>query len=798
MMQDPPPPPPGFQVVGAGQNVPPPPPGFRIVGEAPRPQTRPQARPAPQAAPVASPQTAQPQMQAAPMQDAPAGPDWVDGEYVGQVVRPRQEGLSPEAQAAADRYAQANPNDTGFRTVEYGQPGYPGSNSRWDDASQTYVALTPEEVKAKKAYEAVLQQERDAAARAQEMGIRHYSEPDFFDQMTAPLNDEMAAVVGYGKQGIGNLLRQLTGREVEVSAADRARAYSTLSREGQREFERENPAQALVGGLLGGLAVTPAAGAVSTAGGRILQAGALGAATGAAGGEGVGGRVGGAALGGALGAGLGVVGEAIPASSGLLSRQIDRARMPSMVRANRSERQVGGALARALERDKIDAATMVQNIDNLSPGRLPFEAGGENVVGLAETIAQVPGQARTDITRGLLARQDDASNRIATRIGESFGAEGNGFQVLRESIKARGAQAETGMAAMADEVVPLDTASVRALRSSLSSKAVKDAATDALADLTDESAAVANRLFGLGDEVIDNPAGANLTIRQAQDISYALKEAASRAYRGGFNSRGEALQNLSTAIRGNARDRVPAYNQWLRDFGDASDTIDALRVGRNVMAKANEKNAMSAPELRARWSEWSDAAKENYRLGVGEAILDQARSQGGVTAMRKLLKNEELADRVRIAFGTDDAFAKFMQAADEEVAMQGINNQVLAGSQTARRQAGRADLEQQGFNPLDMVDAVTSIGNPVAMGQRALKELTKRLPRNDRSIIGNEELNGLLGSALTDPDVMRRLLSETSVRENATRRARQLGLLNIPGVTAAGQDRARGLLRTNP
>jgi hypothetical protein len=347
------------------------------------------------------------------------------------------------------------------------------------------------------------------------------------------------------------------------------------------------------------------------------------------------------------------------------------------------------------------------------------------------------------------------------------------------------------MAQIGDRAVELDDRAILALRQGLASRAVKDEAVNAAADMSPDASAAANRLFGLSDDVLDNPAAASLTIREAQDISYALKEAASRAYRGGFNTRGEALKNLSNAIRGAAR-QDPDYAKWLKDYGDTSEVIDSLRRGRNIFAGATEKNAMSAAELRDMWSDMSAPARDNFRVGVGEALLDRARSQGGVGAMRRLLRDREIADRVRIAFDSDDAFESFIRSASDEVGMQDVANQVLGGSATARRVAASADLNAQEGAPL--LDAAGALLGDVSSGasllRRVGREALSRIPRKDRSILGNEETNALLARALRDPDFVRQLLSDVpgATTQDASRLARALA--NRPRGSVTGQSAA--------
>lgn len=693
-----------------------------------------------------------------------------------------------------------------------------GRTQAFDEASHAYYDVTPEQVATIQGRLSAEQKERISRAEGGGIYLARADEArkdrlledagsgrelDITDQFTAPLNDELGWAAGYGMQATDNLIRRLTGRDVEIGAIDRARAVRDISLEDQTQFERDRPAEALAGGLLGGFAFAPAKGAqVPGLLGRLGQAGGVGAAYGAAEGDGVLGRVQSGAASGALSvATAGALESLAPAAGGVIGA-VERARAPAGAFPSGQDRRVGGAIERALQRDGMTPQEFGAALPARAEGRLPFEAGGENLVGLAETMAQAPGQARASLLRAVGERRDNASNRVSTRLADSFGAQGNGFQAIRQRIAARSAEAEAGMAPIANVVVPLDDASVLAFRSRLSSRAVRDAAEEAIADMSPEGSAAANRLFGLGDQVLDNPGAAQITVREAQDISYALKEAASRAYRGGFNSRGEALQTLSTSIRQNARDRVGGYDDWLKSFGDASEAIGAMRTGQNVFARANERNAMSAAELADQWSGWSAAARENYRLGVGEAVLDRVRGNGGVPAMRRLLRDNELADRVRIAFDSEDAFLRFMRSADDEVSMANVDQQVLGGSPTARRLAGAADVNEQSFGPMDALDFATDLTSPVAFGRRAVKEVAGRLPKRDRSILGDEELNGLLGRALTDEAEMTRLLNLMQARPDLSasisQRLRGLGLLSAPGAVAGGQERARGLLTATP
>jgi len=155
-----------------------------------------------------------------------------------------------------------------------------------------------------------LQQERERLERYRQLGIRGYDSPGFTDQFTAPINDEVAWASGYGMQGAENIARNLTGRPVEVSALDRARAMRQISNEGQDRFARERPVQAFTGGLLSAVAVAPARGAaIPGLIGRLGTEAGLGAAYGAAEGDSLSDRLSGAGFGAGIGLALGGAGE---------------------------------------------------------------------------------------------------------------------------------------------------------------------------------------------------------------------------------------------------------------------------------------------------------------------------------------------------------------------------------------------------------------------------------------------------------------------------------------------------------
>lgn len=458
----------------------------------------------------------------------------------------------------------------------------------------------------------------------------------------------------------------------------------------------------------------------------------------------------------AAGAGLGVVGGEVlrAAAPRAVGAVLNMAGVPlRQSGATAGEVRVAESIRRAMDRDQVP----------FSPGGpdLPFQAGGENLAGLAEVVAQSPGAGARIVRQAVRDQQAGATGRIKDETGKALGGDGSYFARLDEARAARRAGANEGMSKLGDNEVRLDENSTLALRSDLARGAVREQAMNALASADPEVRAAGARLNRLYDDLLDNPGGQTITVRDAQNISKSLLDAADDAYKSGNGSRGQALKSLGKAVRENAatpeRGGFAEYGDWLKKYAEDSDAIDALEAGKNVLSG---KVDVSAETLRRDFAKWSDAAKENYRVGVGEAILDAVRRKGGVVEARQLLKNEEVADRIRLAVPNDKSFDDFMKAIEAEVRRADINNRVVGGAPTYARQAARADLEAQGANGIDIladnIDTMTSIPR---MSGKALKAALKAIPKNDQSVIGDPAANEALARALTDPNEMTRLLN---------------------------------------
>lgn len=258
----------------------------------------------------------------------------------------------------------------------------------------------------------------------------------FSRSLTAPLQPSFDGWFANAAQRVVNLKRRLSGEPIEYTGDDAGRAWADTERYHNRLYAEKHPGMSILGGFLGGSAAGPAEAGVGllpnlgkTVAGRLTMATGFGAGEEAAAAE-PGHRLEGALKGGATGA---VVGGAFEAGAPLVSRAVSaaRSRFLGAPRFTSPERKVATAIQRAVDRDGVP-------LRNPVPGQMPFETGGENLAGLAESAGQAPGAARQQAVGTLTARRQTLGQRVID------GVHGITGQNLATALDEIGAQAAAG------------------------------------------------------------------------------------------------------------------------------------------------------------------------------------------------------------------------------------------------------------------------------------------------------------------------------------------------------------------
>jgi len=464
---------------------------------------------------------------------------------------------------------------------------------------------------------------------------------------------------------------------------------------------------------------------------------------------------------------------------------------PKRVAPTPVERKVATAVERAIQRDAMTPADVMARTEKGVPA---FHAGGENLTSLAEVAAQSPGSARRVLRSAVRDYSATAPTRVKADIATELGGRGDYFATMEAKQAQRAAKAkpllEEAFAAPIDPVVFSDK--VQPILGRLPKGSLEQA--------YDIARREGRNPVDMGFEVSpasgDIPAMVTVKNPTTETLHYVKKgiDQTLEQYRNPVTREldlsGSPGAQVDSQVRKTLartmRDINPKYDEGMKVWGDESERLNALELGRNVFSP---KMDMKAERLKGMVDDLSEAARDDFRKGVGEAVLDRVRgSRGDVGVMRDLLKNEEFGDRVALAFPDDASFARFMESAAKRVAEQDRNNQVFGGSPTYARQAARADLEAEGNPAIEMAADVLTLDGK-ALGKKAL---SAGLKSRNPSIISNPMMNELLGRVMADPDELTALLNLLQAsRASSASRAAIARQAAVPALTQAAAQKDR-------
>ncbi|WP_129610077.1 MULTISPECIES: hypothetical protein [Rhodoplanes] len=511
-----------------------------------------------------------------------------------------------------------------------------------------------------------------------------------------------------------------------------------------------------VAGAVGGaIAAAPVLGPVAAAAGvsrlpALARAAGAGAAGGAAFGAGEaepGQRLEGGGQGALVG---GVVGAAAPSvirgASSLGGRMIEAV----SPRAN-----VAADLRRAITRDADTPEALIQRADDLQAVRPAVatlaDAGGENVRGILERVAQTPGAGRTTVVPALTGRQQGQAARMANDLRTLTGAHQTARQAIDEVIASRSADAAPlYRAAYEAGDRPIITPGLEALTGS---PAVTRAMAAAVRNGQDRATADGIGAFRPGVTITDDgrvlfnrgptgaPAYPNL---QLWDYTYReLRDAGAELTRQGRASQGAALTQIAARMRDELDRAVPEFQAARNAWAGPSRFLEAIEAGRAI-------TRVSSEELLPRLTSMSAAERDGFRLGaVSEIVRRMGSDPARLGDMTKYLRSPEMRAKVAAIMPTPEAAQTWARRLDFEVDASGLTGRALGNSATARRLAERADAE--GIVGDLVLDAMTG-----SHGASMLRRVLATGPRWLRDTL-RSRADGLLAEILTDPDAAQRL-----------------------------------------
>jgi len=184
------------------------------------------------------------------------------------------------------------------------------------------------------------------------------------------------------------------------------------------------------------------------------------------------------------------------------------------------------------------------------------------------------------------------------------------------------------------------------------------------------------------------------------------------------------------------------------------------------------------------------------RLGVARGVSDQLRGGNPQRIMRAISQDQVLQDRLRAAFGDDDAFRAFMGAAKGEAAQQQSYNGILSGSRTtplreditaANDSAGDGDVLDKALNIAKRRLGGQSFKSQAVHGALNLVDKTRTPALSDPAV--SQLLGEVLFKGRAARDVINEAIAQRVISPNDA--LRLMPILSAAGGASAGRPRAR-------
>ncbi len=514
-------------------------------------------------------------------------------------------------------------------------------------------------------------------------------------------------------------------------------------------------AAAPVAGLAAGTKVAQAASRLPQA----LRFAGLGAAEGALAGSGEateGNRLAGAAGGAAIGAPIGAAAPAVVRGVSNFAGGIRNAISP--------QANVSADLARAIVRDADTPASLLQRATDISatrPGVATLaDAGGENVRGLVERVAQTPGAGRTQVIPALTGRQQAQAVRVSNDLRSLTGTNRSAVQAIEETMAAR----KTAADPLYKQAYAYDIAN-------------------------DPNAAAAKDAFlgeiqtGWGKAII-NSKEMQKTLQTEYGISIPGPEhvmAVIDAWKKTADDLvGEAVGSNKSRVIRQMLDRViplvdevnPVYAEARKAWGGHSKYLEAIEEGRNIFKTP-------ADEFAAKFQSAGAAGQEAQRIGAISTLVSRMGNDAAKLGdMTKYLRSPEMRAKISALMPTPEAQQAWAKRLEFEVTSSELTGRALGNSATARRLAERQDAENLAGDLV--MDAIT--GTPQSIIKKVILAGPKWLRDTMRS-----RADALLADVLTNPSKMGDL---PNVLNRAAVAGRPPSALTNAGVTAGGVELA--------
>ena len=376
-----------------------------------------------------------------------------------------------------------------------------------------------------------------------------------------------------------------------------------------------------------------------------------------------------------------------------------------------------------------NALTQIEaKLANLGPEGTLFDAAGQPTKVLLDTLATLPGQAKTYVEQLIRSRQATRPKRIMTAADESLKTGGAGYQTTIDDLVK---QRETAAAPLYKQIENLSVKVDPELYKLLQASPKAHAKYEELVQL--------NR--GTPIDLSKIKAGDDIPFDALDKVKQALYDLGNDA-KGKF---GEPT-NISASYDKLRRDLIskadklspkdsttnePIYKMARNAFEGPSQLKNAVETGRTAM----KNDQIGVSEL---MKDMSTSELEAFRIGALQGLRDKVGTKAGQTQMLDFWRETKTSGPLKEIFGND--YKKFTAALFREESLKKIES-VGRGAQTAQRllsaadmdaadtavQAGQAAASASQGNVGPLVGTVLNLGKKISTPEQTRNEMAKLL-----------------------------------------------------------------------
>jgi hypothetical protein len=335
-----------------------------------------------------------------------------------------------------------------------------------------------------------------------------------------------------------------------------------------------------------------------------------------------------------------------------------------------------------------DAMDLVEEANKAGKPMTLADVGGENVKGLAGSVARQPGTARAVIKEFLGNRDEGAAKRLSDDIDQYVSSGPTAKKTTEALFQARTAAARPLYAKAMDPTKIVDSPRIRQFLSDPTvSRTIKDGIES-------------QRLEALRDGVSFTPFSAEELVLDANGVPIGTRgvpnmrvlDAVKRGLDSGVDGERDAitgrLSQRGTMLDGVRREFVkeldkvnPDYAAARAAWGGPSASLDAIKQGRTIF---NRNPEQIASEFKA----MSPGEQEAYRVGVADLLRERIGKTGfNSDEAKAIIKNAWTRDQLRPIFKSQADFDKFVDSVTKESDMYRTSAKVGGGEQATSRAA---------------------------------------------------------------------------------------------------------------